>query len=238
MKLIGDRLDPTQLSSLGAYELGVWATPAGTTFVDGGQYHTECLLRLTFSVTVLASKKGVTTGVEKGKDADINKWEAELRKSLAHKKPAQPTLTKQEKALVDAQLTKEEATRNQLRILQQRLQDGLSMIHSLLASQTVGYFSHLPSLASLLMEGILKYGTPFIGSDGISTYFVSTAGYFLHLSYIYMLQTVFMAASERLETQRLWTAVAILRSYEVENVPEQYTAEPLDSEKSRLSPML
>ena len=131
-------------------------------------------------MTVLASKKGATAVVEKGKDADINKWEAELRKSLAQKKSVQPALTKQEKALVDAQLTREEVTRNQLRTLQQRLQDGLSMIQSLLASQTVGFSSHLPSLASLLMEGVVKYGTPFLGSDGISTYFVSTADHFLH----------------------------------------------------------
>jgi hypothetical protein len=131
-------------------------------------------------MTVMASKKGATAVVEKGKDADINKWEAELRKSLAQKKSLQPTLTKQEKTLVDAQLAKEEVTRNQLRILQQRLQDGLSMIQSLLVSQTAGFSGHLPSLASLLMEGVVKYGTPFLGLDGISTYFVSTAGHFLH----------------------------------------------------------
>jgi hypothetical protein len=47
-----------------------------------------------------------------------------------------------------------------------------------------------------------------------------------------------MAASKRLENQRLWIAVAILRSYEIENVPEKYTAEPLDSRRSKFSILL
>lgn len=47
-----------------------------------------------------------------------------------------------------------------------------------------------------------------------------------------------MAASERLGNQRLWIAVAILRSYEIENVPEEYIAEPLDSKKSIFDPPL
>lgn len=198
--LIEDRLEPNQLKSLGTYELGVWNTSPGTLFVD-----------------VLASKKNSGTVIEKGKEADIKKWEAELRKTLAQKNSAQPTLTKQEKALFDSQLAKEEATRGQLQLLQKRLQDGLSLCQSLLTSRSLSSSGRLPWLASLLSEGVVKLGTPFVGSSGILTYF-----------------DVFLEASERLESHRLWIAVATLRSHDIQDIPENYTVEALDSLLGRL----
>lgn len=174
LKLIGDRLEASQFGSLGTYELGVWATPPGTLFVDGTYLSIQVCSHVN-PIIVLASKKANVTLTEKGKDADIKKWEADLRKTLAQKGSAQPTLTKQEKALVDAQLEKEELSRNQLRVLQRRLKDGLSMIQSLLESHTETSLAHLPWLASLLMEGVIKFGMPLVGSDGISTYFVSSS---------------------------------------------------------------
>lgn len=128
------------------------------------------MCRLTNLGTVL-SKKG-PAAPEKGKDADIRKWEQELRKSLAQKKAAEPTLTKQERALVDAQLAKEEVTRGQLKTLQKHLEDGLSMIESLLRSNTEEARSQLSWLATLLMDGIIKLGSLFVGSKGIMTYIV------------------------------------------------------------------
>jgi len=121
---------------------------------------------------VLAPKKGAVDAVEKGKESDIKKWEAELRKSLAQKSDARPTLTKHEKALVDSQLAKEEVTRNRLRLLQQRLHDGLSMIQSLLISRNIANFGYLPRFSSLLIGGVVRFGTPLIGSDGVFTYIV------------------------------------------------------------------
>jgi hypothetical protein len=163
-------LDVDQLSSLGSYEYGVWSTPPGVAFVDG-----ECIMGLSYygsDITLVLSKKSAAAP-EKGKDADIKKWEQELRKSLAQKRPGEPTLTKQEKALVDAQLAKEEATRNQLRSTKQHLEDGLSMIHSLLRSNTDEARGQLAWMASLSMNGVIKLGTPLVGSRGILTYIVS-----------------------------------------------------------------
>ena len=35
MKQLQDDLDPANLNTLSDFDLGVWATPEGTTFVDG-----------------------------------------------------------------------------------------------------------------------------------------------------------------------------------------------------------
>ncbi|KAJ3902374.1 hypothetical protein F5879DRAFT_1043683 [Lentinula edodes] len=56
------------LSSLTEDEFGIWATPEGTAFVDV----------ISFTKDDVRDKKG--------KDSEINKWEDELRKSLADKK--------------------------------------------------------------------------------------------------------------------------------------------------------
>ncbi|KAG1861441.1 armadillo-type protein [Suillus tomentosus] len=60
-------IDPSKINALSEAEFGIWETPEGMTCVD-----------------VLSSQKG-EEGPKKGKDADIARWEAELRKSLANK---------------------------------------------------------------------------------------------------------------------------------------------------------
>ncbi|CCA74203.1 related to translation activator GCN1 [Serendipita indica DSM 11827] len=192
-------LDPTPLHSLGEFELGVWATPAGTAFLD-----------------VLANKKGGST-VEKGKDAKIKQWEDEVRKSLAQKKAAAPTLSKQEKALVDAQLEKEEAVRARLKSIQKNIKDGLSIIKAILASRTEQSEMSLHILASLLMRGVVQLGAPLVEAEAIQTYL-----------------EIFDFASDRLDTLRIWVGVANLRANDVEHIPERYTGEPLNSLVGRL----
>ena len=43
-------------------------------------------------------------------------------------------------------------------------------------------------------------------------------------------QELYDSASDRLDTYRKWIAIATLRAFEVEGIPDQYTGEPLDSE--------
>ncbi|KAG8863877.1 translational activator of GCN4, partial [Serendipita sp. 405] len=199
LRKIKTLLDPTPLHALGELEMGVWKTPVGTPFVD-----------------VLASSKG-NSGKDKGKDADIKKWEAELRKSLAQKKTAEPTLSKQERALIDAQLQKEESIRTSLRDLKKRLLNGVSMISSLLQSGTADSREQSPFLASILMNGIVQRGSLLLGPRVISV--------FLDL---------FKSASERLQESRMWFGIATLRVYEVEEIPENLTEEPLNGLLGRL----
>ncbi|QRV84214.1 translational activator gcn1 [Ceratobasidium sp. AG-Ba] len=63
-------LSPAQVDAFGPIDFAIWRTPKGTMFND-----------------VLASKKGPVLN-NKSKDADIEKWEAELRKTLEAKKGA------------------------------------------------------------------------------------------------------------------------------------------------------
>ena len=59
-------------------------------------------------VDVLASKKPAQVATSKGKGAELDKWDAEVRKSLASKKAgAGKALSKADQAAVDAQLKKE-----------------------------------------------------------------------------------------------------------------------------------
>ena len=57
---------------------------------------------------MLASKKPAPAATSKGKGAELDKWDAEVRKSLANKKAgAGKALSKADQAAVDAQLKKE-----------------------------------------------------------------------------------------------------------------------------------
>ncbi|KAM6503034.1 hypothetical protein JOM56_003011 [Amanita muscaria] len=86
-------LDPASVNSLTDTDFDIWSTPEGATFVD-----------------VLSNKTEARTG--KGKGSEIAKWEEEVKKSLANKKASGAvTLTKQQQALVQAQLEKEAAIR-------------------------------------------------------------------------------------------------------------------------------
>ena len=57
---------------------------------------------------MLASKKPTPAATSKGKGAELDKWDAEVRKSLANKKAgAGKALSKADQAAVDVQLKKE-----------------------------------------------------------------------------------------------------------------------------------
>lgn len=143
-------------------------------------------------------------------------------------------MSKQEQALVDAQLAKEQSTRDELTLLQRKIQDGLSMIDSLLKSRTEEINHHLSKLATVLITGVLQYGTPLVGSAALSTYIV----YEYHLivsAILTYIQNIYSAASSRLESQRLWIAIAVLRTSGLPELPENYTAEPLYSRYSHRS---
>ncbi|EGO00628.1 hypothetical protein SERLA73DRAFT_71629 [Serpula lacrymans var. lacrymans S7.3] len=186
-------IDAETINGLTESDFGIWTTPEGTTYVD-----------------VLSSKK-VNEGPKKGKDADIAKWEAELRKSLASKKTSAATLSKQEQALVQAQLTREAAVRQRVTSIKANLQRGLAFIGSLISSLVPEFRHYISSIISLLLEGALKKGQRLLGSEAFQTY--------LDLG---------KCSSDRLETFRKWIGVATLRSLDIDAVAEELQAESLD----------
>ncbi|KIJ51382.1 hypothetical protein M422DRAFT_43931 [Sphaerobolus stellatus SS14] len=192
MEQIRSDLDPANLISVGREEFSIWKTPEGTLFVD-----------------VLAKKKDVP--IEKGKDAELRKWEAELRKTLATKKPANAAnLSKQDKALIEAQLAKESQIRARVETIKVNLQRGLQLICSIVEANPSEFQGFVGPITSLLLAGAMKHGVPLVGNDVFETY--------VALSDV---------CSDRLGTFKKWIGISALRSTEDDVVPPEYTAEPV-----------
>ncbi|CAE6418409.1 unnamed protein product [Rhizoctonia solani] len=186
-------LAPAQVEALGAVDFAIWRTPKGTMFHD-----------------VLANKKGPVLN-NKSKDADIEKWEAEIRKTLESKKAAgAKTLSKQEQAQVNAQLEKEDAIRSNVQRVKNDMLRGLALIKSLVAAGIPELSVHVASIAKLLLDGALKKGSVLVGSEAFETY--------LDLANM---------CSDRLDIFKRWIGVATLRVFDVPDVPEELKLEPL-----------
>ncbi|KAH7908270.1 armadillo-type protein [Hygrophoropsis aurantiaca] len=188
-------IDPSTIDTLTETDFGILETPEGTAYID-----------------VLSSQKQ-EEGPKKGKDADIARWEAELRKTLASKKgPGPTTLSKQAQALIQAQLEKEAAIRQRVIKTKIHLQRGLSFIKSLASISLPELRGFISPIVSLLLRGAFGQAPRLVGSESSETY--------LELA---------RCCSDRLESSRKWFGVATLRSLGVESVPEELQAEGLSS---------
>jgi hypothetical protein len=130
---------------------------------------------------VLAQKKDIP--VEKGKDAEVRKWEAELRKSLAIKKPANAaSLSKQDKALVEAQLAKESQIRARVESIKVKLERGLQLIRSIVEANSADFHQFVASVTRLLLAGAIKLQVTLVGDQVFDTYMVSLRPHFSFFS--------------------------------------------------------
>jgi hypothetical protein len=120
----------------------------------------------------LASTKGEAP-TAKGKNHEIAKWEAELRKSLDSKKASRTvTLTKQQQVLVNSQLEKEAKIRQKVEGIKSNLERGLQFVRSLVVSGVQDFHSYVYSIATLLLEGALDRGSILVGRNAFDTYLV------------------------------------------------------------------
>ncbi len=119
----------------------------------------------------MLASSGKTTEIRKGKDADIAKWEADLRKSLANKKTATPTLTKQQQALVNAQLEKESVVRCRVESVKANLERGLHFVRSLVRAGAPQFSAFISSVVTLLLDGA---GSRLVGQITVDVYLVSS----------------------------------------------------------------
>ncbi|THG98438.1 hypothetical protein EW026_g3754 [Hermanssonia centrifuga] len=190
-------INAKEINSLTGLDLAIWATPEGTAYLD-----------------VLANKKVDEPETKKGKGYKDAQWEAEVRKSLANKKKTSGpvTLSKQDLALVQAQLQKEAVIRKRVETIKSRLRRGLHFVHSLVKAQSDELRNHVSSIGSLLLEGAFGKAVTLVGSQAFDEY--------LDLS---------DCCSERLDTFRRWVGVATLRSLNVDGIPEEMQVEPLNS---------
>ncbi|GBE83943.1 eIF-2-alpha kinase activator GCN1 [Sparassis crispa] len=188
-------INPEEINSLSEMDLGVWSVPEGKTYVD-----------------VLALKD-IDVPVKKGKGYKEAQWEAEVRKSLASKKGNAPaTLSKQDQALVHAQLEKESQIRTRVAVIKTKFDRGLNLVSSIINAHVDEFRPYLSSVATLLLKGAFGNGVALVGFNAFDRY--------LALS---------NTCSDRLDTLRTWIGVATLRSLGINEIPEDYTVEPLNS---------
>ncbi|EJT96915.1 ARM repeat-containing protein [Dacryopinax primogenitus] len=184
-------LTPELFKRLTTNDLAIWATPEGALFVD-----------------VLAAKKPVVADKNR-KDYAIEKWEQELRQSVAAKKAGKTvTLSKQDQALVDAQLAKESEIRNSINRLQRQAERGLALVRSLVQGDNETFHQQLYSVVNLLLAGVLSHGSALAGSAAFDTY--------LELS---------KCVSPRISETRRWIGISTLRAYNLAVVPPHLEAE-------------
>ena len=166
-------INTNEINGISDTDLAIWATPEGTAYVDGTLMILQMLTRLTHWPSLVLSNKKVDEPVKKGKGYKDAQWEAEVRKSLANKKTAGPaTLSKQEQALVQAQLEKEAAIRAWVNTIKSRLQRGLQLVRSLAAAR-VELHAHISAIIDLLLGGAFnKRAVTLVGFVPFETYMV------------------------------------------------------------------
>ncbi|WWD10197.1 hypothetical protein V865_008331 [Kwoniella europaea PYCC6329] len=195
-------LDPASLDFIGLEERGIWATPADQLFVD-----------------VLNPKKDSGPENKNRKDYATEKWEQEIRDSLAKKKSTQigGKLSKQDQALVTAQLAKEAEVRSQIAKVQGHLRRGVELVASLTNSLSEETSKHVDEMAKLLLASVFSAGHFLVDGRAFEV--------FIGLGTL---------AAERLGETRRMLAAAILRSHEAPLVAEDYLEEPVGELVTRL----
>lgn len=97
-----------------------------------------------------------------------------MRKSLASKKAsASATLSKQDQALVNAQLEKEAVIRERVNGVKAKLEQGLQLVRSLVLARVEQLRTFVSSLAALLREGAFGKAVTLVGDASFETYLVS-----------------------------------------------------------------
>ncbi|WWC90100.1 uncharacterized protein L201_005033 [Kwoniella dendrophila CBS 6074] len=195
-------LDPLTLDFIGLEERGIWATPADQLFVD-----------------VLNSKKDSGPVDKNRKNYATEKWEQEIRDSLAKKKSTQVggKLSKQDQALVNAQVAKEAETRTQIVTVQGQLTRGVEFVSALTKSLSEETNKHIDEMAKLLLASVFSSGNFLVDNRAFEV--------FIDLGSL---------AAERLGETRRMLAAAVLRSNEAPLISEDYLEEPVGELVTRI----
>lgn len=176
--------------------------------------------------TVITNKQKDT--VMKGKNAAIEKWEAELRSSLASKKTSKSpvNLSKHDKELLDVQLRKEAEIRRGVNNVISYFRRGFAFIRSTVNAKSEEFALYLPSVVSYVLESSVKQAAVLIREDAYATFIVSAADLSV-LSILMIVQVIGQTCSDRLGLYRAWIGMATLRCLNAEIVPDDLKVEPL-----------
>jgi len=124
--------------------------------------------------TVLAPKKDNNEN-KNSKNYATEKWEQEIRDSIAAKKAAQPgtqKLSKADQALVSAQRTKEAETRTKIAITRARLVRGVELIKCLIASNSEAVARHLRVMAECMLASVFSRGSFLVDKSVFGVFLV------------------------------------------------------------------
>ncbi|CAD6979741.1 unnamed protein product, partial [Tilletia controversa] len=193
------------LSALTHDDLGMWSTEPGTLFDDP-------LTRKTQETTAVV----VSTN---RKDAEMEKWDAEVRASIAKKKAEAaaaaggkaPILTAAQRKEVDAQLRLEADVRARVAGVKEGLVQALESIVALVKARSEVLDAHLPQLVDHLLR-VLR--TPQANE---------LAGFEVRKAFDQLLS----CASARLTDYKRVMGMALLRTVDETLVPEDFRSEPL-----------
>lgn len=153
---IKDDLRPSQLDFVGLEERGIWITPADQTYVD-----------------VLAPKKDAVENKNR-KDYATEKWEQEVRESIAKKKTtSMASLSKADKAAVSAQLAKEAAVRDRIVVVQAKLRRGIELVSSVINSNAEAMERHAGELARMMLASVFAAGSFLVTERAFQVFLVS-----------------------------------------------------------------
>ncbi|BGP12338.1 hypothetical protein JCM10213_003855 [Rhodosporidiobolus nylandii] len=197
-----DDLNPEHLAFIGATEFGVWGTPEGTTFVD---------------VLAAAKPKAAAAGKANSKEHQIALWEAELRESLARKKPVAAQLSKQDRLALEKQLALEGEIRTQVAEALGRLKRGFELALCLVRSNAEIVREYLAKMVEKTLAVIMLQPATLVAQEAFATF-----------------QALGDICSSRLGVFKVSLGVAVLRSVEAQVVPDNFRAEPLPDLVSRV----
>jgi small-conductance mechanosensitive channel len=123
------------------------------------------------TLSVLATKKPEVVE-KKGKGWADAKWEAEIRQKLNAKK-TQVTLSKQDQALVNEQLQKEEAIRKRVSETRAKLDHGLELANALSSANVEEFRAYAPQIASILyLNAFYEASEALVGDKAFNTFLV------------------------------------------------------------------
>ena len=101
----------------------------------------------------------------KGKDAAMEKWDAEMRASLSSKKADKDTLdpsklSKQDRELVEAQLRVEGETRKRVQRAYDDALRSLSLLRSIIDTKAEEVADYVPDIVDLILNGVVRHRFP------------------------------------------------------------------------------
>lgn len=123
--------------------------------------------------SVLSPKKDAVENKNR-KDYATEKWEQEIRDSLAKKKTTSTAnLSKADKAAVSTQLAKEAAVRNKIIQTQAKLKRGVELVSSLVSSNAEAMERHVGELARVMLASVFGAGSFLVTKRSFKVFLVS-----------------------------------------------------------------